>query len=76
MTSVQPSGDFKDELSRLSEKYGPPGRRSEFTMDIMALVVSAIQAGRAAAQGASGIVMCGRCNKVVHECRDPQGREA
>jgi hypothetical protein len=50
------------------KKWAPPGRNSEFMDDIGRMVMSAIQAGRSAAQGVEGIVICGRCSKVVHQC--------
>jgi hypothetical protein len=50
MTTIGTNSDFSNELNRLVDKYGPSGRKSEFMMDITSLVVSAIQAGRAAAQ--------------------------
>lgn len=68
MTTVQTNDKFSTELGRLCEKYGPAGRKGEFMMDVNSLIISAIQAGRAAAQGANGIVICGTCNKVVHQC--------
>lgn len=69
VNQVLPSPSFKGQLDSLVAKYGPPGKASEFMMDITRLVMSAIQAGRAAAQGAEGIVICGKCNKVVHQCK-------
>lgn len=66
--TVGPSDTFKGELDRLTEKYAPKGNRFGFVTDIMTLLTQAIQAGRQAAQGADGFVMCGRCNKVVHQC--------
>lgn len=66
--TVGPAPSFGDELARITKTWAPAGRRSDFMSDINKLVMSAIQAGRAAAQGASGIVICGKCNKVVHQC--------
>lgn len=59
---------FSKELDRILKKWAPPGQASAFMTDITNLVVQSVQAGRAAAQGAGGIVMCGTCNKVVHQC--------
>jgi hypothetical protein len=66
--TVGPGPAFNDELSRLAKTWAPPGRASDFLMDVTKVVISAIQAGRAAAQGAQGIVVCGKCGKVVHQC--------
>lgn len=66
--TVVPGPGFNEELGLLWRKWAPPGRASEFMSDITKVVMSAIQAGRSAAQGAQGIVICGRCNKVVHKC--------
>lgn len=66
--AVGPGPSFDEELGRLIKKWAPPGRNSEFMFDIGKLVMSAIQAGRSAAQGAGGIVICGKCSKVVHQC--------
>jgi hypothetical protein len=65
---VSAAPGFKEELNRLTKTWSPPGRASDFMMDVSKLVMSAIQAGRAAAQGAQGIVICGKCGKVVHQC--------
>lgn len=59
---------FSKELDRIVKKWAPPGQNSAFMLDITNLVVQSIQAGRAAAQGAGGMVVCGVCNKVVHHC--------
>ena len=67
---IEPSPAFREELGRLCDRWGPPGKKGDFMMDITRALVSAIQAGRAAAQGAGGIVICGRCGQVVHTCKD------
>lgn len=64
----RPESQFKQVIDDLCDKYSKPGNRSGFMQDLLMLMISAIQAGRQAAQGADGIVVCGRCNKVVHEC--------
>lgn len=66
--TVAPGPGFSGELGRLGKKWAPPGKAGDFMVDVTRVVMSAIQAGRAAAQGADGIVVCGKCSKVVHQC--------
>lgn len=66
---VRPTSDFKHKLDQLAEKWAPPGRAGDFMLEISQVVVAGIQAGRSAAQGESGLIMCGACNKIFdHEC--------
>ena len=62
---------FQQQIEAFCDKYSVPGNRGGFMTDLMMVLVSAIQGGRAAAQGASGFVMCGKCNKIVHHCPKP-----
>lgn len=66
--TIKPTELFSKEFDRIVKKWAPAGQSSAFMLDITNLVVQSIQAGRSAAQGAGGMVMCGTCNKVVHQC--------
>ncbi len=72
---IRPETQFKATIDNLCDKYSQRSNRSVFMQDLLSLMIACIQAGRQAGQGADGIVMCGRCNKVVHKCPQVGGEE-